>query len=71
MHLLVGKPAMEALVTDIYVEAETHFMAFCKIFWLLQYRLFGQQHSRSKPSLWLFVKQIDFCNRGFGHTHIC
>ena len=28
MHLLVGKPAMEALVTDIYVEAETHFMVF-------------------------------------------
>ena len=33
MHLLVGKPALEALVRDIDVEAETHFMTVCKIVW--------------------------------------
>ena len=32
MHLLVGKPALEALVRDIDVEAETHFMVFAKYF---------------------------------------
>ena len=32
MHLLVGKPALEALVRDIDVEAD----GFCEIFWLLQ-----------------------------------
>ena len=70
MHLLVGKPALEALVRDIDVEAETHFIAFCKILWLfaicngiLHWRLWSETFM-SKPILWLLAKYFGFCNRG-------
>ena len=57
MHLLVGKPALEALVRDIDVEAETHFMTFCKIFWQ---DFLVSEDTRPKPISWLFAKYFGF-----------
>ena len=63
MHLLVGKPALEALVRDIDVEAETHFMFFAKFFGFC----FMVRHiSIPNPILVLLAKYFGFLH----HTYM-
>ena len=66
MHLLVGKPALEALVRDIDVEAETHFMVFAKYFGFCNRGFLVRHISIPKPILVLLAKYFGFLH----HTYI-